>query len=121
MDDTPYAVAQTPLASRACAADSSFLAEAVGTPRPPPDDDEPSIEEALWRIFTRYADARRPDRLPSRQFLAFCRDCQLLRGKEDRAAAEVLVRTRLQGRQNHLTFVDFAEILAAFSQTIKPG
>ena len=105
MDGTPYAVAQTPLASRACAADSSFLAEAVGTPRlPPPENDEPSIEEALWRIFTRYADARRPDRLPSRQFLAFCRDCQLLRGKADRAAAEVLVRTRLQGRQNHLTF-----------------
>ena len=93
--DTPYAVAQTPrsplTASRACAADSSFLAEATGTPRlPPDDDDEPSIEEALWRIFTRYADARRPDRLPSRQFLAFCRDCQLLRGKADRAAAEVL-------------------------------
>ena len=124
--DTPYAVAQTPRsplpASRACAADSSFLAEATGTPRlPPDDDDEPSIEEALWRIFTRYADARRPDRLPSRQFLAFCRDCQLLREQADRAAAEVLVRTRLQGRQNHLTFVDFAEILAAFSQTIKPG
>ena len=124
--DTPYAVAQTPrsplTASRACAADSSFLAEATGTPRlPPPEDDEPSIEEALWRIFTRYADARRPDRLPSRQFLAFCRDCQLLRGKADRAAAEVLVRTRLNGRQNHLTFVDFAEILAALSQTINPG
>ena len=118
-----YAVEQTPLASRACAADSSFLAEATGTPRPVPedDDDEPSIEEALWRIFTFYADARRPDRLPSRQFLAFCRDCQLLRGKADRAAAEVLVRTRLKGRQNHLTFVDFAEILAAFSQTLRPG
>ena len=122
MDDTPYSFEQTPLASRACAADSSFLAEATGTPRlPPAEDDEPSIEEALWRIFTRYADARRPDRLPSRQFLAFCRDCQLLRGKADRAAAEVLVRTRLNGRQNHLTFVDFAEILAAFSQSIKKG
>ena len=126
MDDTPYAVAQTPrsplTASRACAADSSFLAEATGTPRlPPAEDDEPSIEEALWRIFTRYADARRPDRLPSRQFLAFCRDCQLLRGKADRAAAEVLVRTRLKGRQNHLTFVDFAEILAAFSQSNRTG
>ena len=112
---------------------SAFVARAMdeydsdeqpSTPRPaelaPAREDEPSIEEALWRIFTRYADPRRPDRLPSQQFQALARDCQLFGSKADRAAAEVLVRRRLQGRQNHLRFVDFVEILAALSQMLRP-
>jgi len=103
--------------------------EQPSTPRPACElarEDEPSIEEALWRIFTRYADPRRPDRLPSQQFQALARDCQLFGSKADRAAAEVLVRRRLQGRhlhlqsQNHLRFVDFVEILAALSQMLRP-